>query len=202
MVLEIHCSGFFSTFNWIAYNEIANQDDQNVNLQIEDVLTDVGQFVQTQLVNENTSQTNQYYDADEPGGNIILDLARTGDSSNNRYYAGMYENRHFVYDQVRVDDADEIKYQQRVFDNFQRVVAPGSGLVVDPASVRPNNYFITSDIFAGYQVEQAGSENDPRVQFIENVVYSEPWNLQIQPGRADSIDNIFATSGFGGASYL
>lgn len=201
--LRVSCSGYFRTLNWRTYNKVIAHTEQNVNLQIGDINTAVGQFIASTDLATNTSQVSQEYDRDDLAGDLILGLARMADASNNRFICGVYEDRILKYEQAQTLSSEgDIKYKIRIRDNESVIREVETNRAVSPAALRPNDWLRVVDILSGNIRTSTDIKKDPQVTFIESVIFSEPDGLTIPGNRAVQIDNLMAKAGFGGVSQI
>lgn len=201
--LTVFCEGYFKTLNWRTYNKVTAHALQNVSTQIADINTAVGQFIASTDIETNTTQVSQEYDRDELAGNAILDLARLADSSDNRYIVGVYEGRVLKYEQAKTFTGEsETEYNFRMRDKAQVLRERGTDRELSPASIRPNEWLNVLDLFPGRLADNTDLTKDPRITYVESVIYQEPIGLTIPSNRAGQLDNLLAKSGFGGASQI
>jgi len=201
--LKVSCIGYFRTLNWRTYNKVTAHTEQNVNLQIGDIITAVGQFIASADLATNTSQVSQEYDRDDLAGDLILGLARMADASNNRFICGVYEDRLLKYEQSQTLSSEgNIKYKIRIRDNESVIREVVTNRPISPAALRPNNWLRVVDILSGNIRTSTDIKKDPQVTFIESVIFSEPDGLTIPGNRAIQIDNLMAKAGFGGVSQI
>ena len=198
--LSVFCQGYIRTLAWRVYNLMTEHSDQNLSLQISDIITAVGQFVNSTDIVENTLQVSQEYDRDDTAFDAIMGLVRSADASQNRYIAGMYEERKFKYEQVRASALSDVRYNFRIRDNEKVIRESGTGRVVPFSEIRANNYIRVSDIFTGKPFNGTDVNEDPQVTYIESISYQEPFGLDIQPDTISSLDTLMALSTFGGSS--
>jgi len=199
--LSVSCDGYFRTLTWRTYNLMTTHTEQNLSLQIGDIITAVGQFVDSTDIVENTQQVTQEYDRDDTAYNIITGLVRLGDASQNRHIIGMHNDRKLTYEQVRGTTLSDVHYNFRIMDNKKVITEAGTGMVLDNAEIAPNNYIRISDIFTG-RSSPADVTCDPQVNYIESVRYQEPHGIILTPDTLSSIDTLFAMATFGGSSPL
>lgn len=199
--LTITCEGYFRTLAWRVYNLMTAHTEQNLSIQIQDVITAVGQFVATSDIVENTQQVTQEYDSDDTAFNIITGLVRLGDASQNRHIAGMYDNRKFVYEQILGATLEDVKYNFRIGDNRKVITESGTGRELAHAEIRPNNYMRITDVFTGAPA-LANITLDPQVNYIESVTYQEPIGIVLTPDSLSSLDTLFSLATQGGTSPL
>lgn len=83
--LEIFCRGYIHTLGWRVYNQTVDTGTQGMNAQVQDILDDVGEFVDSYSLDTNATTVTKEYDADRKALDILMDLARLGDASNNRW---------------------------------------------------------------------------------------------------------------------
>lgn len=199
--LTVFCDGYIKTLMWRVYNLVTQHTDQNLSIQIQDIITAVGQFVASTSIVTNTQQVSQEYDRDDTAFDIIMGLVRLADSSQNRHIAGMFENRKFTYEQVRATALADVKYNFRIRSNKKRIFESGTGREIPFSEIRPNNYIRLSDVFTGTP-GKANISDDPQVTYIDSVTFKEPIGLRILPDSISSTDTLFALSTFGGSSPL
>ncbi len=201
--LEVFCEGYFKTMFWRTFNQTSTQGTQNANLQIQDIVDDGGQFIASTDLAINAIAVTQVYDEDSLAGDAVAGITRMGDSSNNRFIIGVYENRVLRYEQAKVlSTAADINYSLRIRDNRQIIKELGSGRLLNPAAIRPNNWLQTEDLFSTKISNEADINRDPKLTFIESVVYKEPIGLTLTSNRSTQADIIMAKAGFGGAAQL
>ena len=201
--LKVSCHGYFRTLDWRTYNKVTAHTEQNVNLQIGDIITAVGQFIASTNLATNTSQVSQEYDRDEPASGLILGLSRMADGSNNRYICGVYKDRILRYEQSQtLSSEDDMKYKIRIRDNKSVVRTVDTNREISPAAVRPNDWVRIVDVLSGNIRTSTDIKKDPQVTFVESIVFNEPDRLTIPGNRAVQIDNLMAKSGFGGVSQI
>ena len=203
MKLKVVCDGYFKTLNWRTYNLMTEHALQNVNIQIDDIVTAVGQFIASTDLETNAAQVSQEYDRDELAGNAILDLSRLSDSSDKRYIVGVYKDRILKYEQAKtIADKQDIHYSFRMRDKSQVIREVGTGRQLSPAEIRPNNWLNVLDLFPGRLASNTDLSKDPRITYVESVIYQEPIGLTLPAFRAVQLDNLLAKSGFGGVSQI
>ncbi len=199
--LSVTCEGYFRTLDWRTYNLMTAHTEQNLSIQIQDVITAVGQFVSLTDIVANTQQVSQEYDRDDTAFNIITGLVRLGDASQNRHIAGMYDDRKLIYEQIRGTTLADVKYNFRIRDNKKVIVESGTGRELSPAEIRPNNYIRVADIFTG-SPSPSDVTLDPQVNFIEAVTYKEPVGVTLIPDSLANVDALLSLATFGGSSPL
>lgn len=202
--LEVFCHGYFRTLNWRSYNQTATAGTQNASAQIDDILTAAAEFIRVWDLESNTSQVDRLNNADELAGDLILNIARTADSSADRFIVGCYEGLALKYEQVKDIDSDigELKYILRVRDQNPQIKDAIAGRSENPAMIRPNNWLRVEDIYSHSLPPATLNSQNRQIIFIENITFNEPSNYVISSNPAAQIENLLASSGFGGVANI
>lgn len=87
--IEVFCRGYIHTLGWRIYNQTGDTGTQGMSAQVGDILDSVGEFVDSQELDANSTTVTVEYDADRKALDIITNLAALGDSNNNRWIAFM-----------------------------------------------------------------------------------------------------------------
>lgn len=189
--MKVTCSGYFSTLDWIRYNQTAAQGTQLSHLQIADIITSAGQYVDSSQLATGDSVVSKEYDRDDRAGEAISAIARASDSNNERYLVGMRGGRVFKYEKVTdIDTSPElIDYGYRVRSGKAEVSELGSGRVIDLSMVRAGKWVKAEDAY-GSSVSGVTPLKDPRNSFAETVTYTYPDTINIDSNRASQLNNL------------
>jgi len=196
--LEFECLGYFHTLYWRRYNQTASAGNENASVQIDAVITDVGQFINSTDVTTNTLQVPKEHDIDRKAADIILDVTRLGDSSNNRFLVGVYDDRKLIYEQ-QGDTTGSVDYHRRL--NNKTIFNQGQVPML-PTAVRPNKWLRVEGVFPFRVSDYSDLRNDPSVVFVEAVRYDETRGLELIGARNNLIDMMLARAAMANVSNL
>ena len=195
--LKLSCEGYYGFFDRYYYTQTVSSGQINASTKIQRVITaDPSSRLSTDFGNigTNTLQVGGYENGDKTGLAIIKDVVSRGDSSDNRYLLGVYENRKITYGAIPTD----IAYELRLHDPEKRIKTIG-GQEVFPWQVRPGKWLFHPDFLTGFsnQFDTTDPRNDPRVMFIESVVYSTVFGLELNGQKIGTLDQMLAKRGTG-----
>jgi len=88
--VELVVRGYITTLGRRLYNQTLLEGTQSLSSQVEDVIDDVGEFIESIDTDTNTTAVTQEYDVDRKADSIVFDLPRLGDSGNNRWLLDCY----------------------------------------------------------------------------------------------------------------
>ena len=94
--LKVFCRGYIETLSWRVYNS-TDTGNQSANAQIQDILDDVAQFVDSYELEANSTLIAREYDADRRALDIINSIVAFGDSHDRKWVAYMTDNRKFIF---------------------------------------------------------------------------------------------------------
>ena len=121
--------------------------------------------------------------------NLIQDTVARGDTNQARWLFGVYAGRQAWYQQ----QPTTVEYSGKLEDLGLRIFGPGE---VDPWDVRPGKWIRWTDFDPGYYPSTL--QEDPRVQFIENVTYTMPNQLSLNGEVQGTLQETMASFGLGG----
>jgi len=206
--LKIFCKGYYHTLNWRTYNQTATTGDQNINVQIQDIINDMGEFIDDTDLVTNTTQVTQYHDDDEFAGDIIQRITNLADSSNNRHIIGVYEDRELRYEQMididsSASDIINIKYGFQTKNNVQLIKELATGRIIPPSQIRPNNWLKVEDLSGSKIPLSITPSKDTQNTFVESVIYREPFTVMIHGYQASQAESVLASiNQLGGSNTL
>jgi hypothetical protein len=96
--------GFWHTLGWQRYNQTATSADDAVSTILGDIITAVGEFVNSTDIATNVTQVNEEFDSDRTGLDLVQSLCGVGDGGLRPYVAGFRKDREFYYKQAAKDD--------------------------------------------------------------------------------------------------
>ena len=172
--LDFQCRGWGYSLAWRIYNQTTNSGAQNANVEVSDILTLVGQFIATSVFATNATQIPKYHQDSQRALDLILAILAVGDSSNNRWIAPVLEARTLYYRQARTS----VDYYRRIADNSLAVYEK-SGRKLPPWEVRPDHWLRLTDLYPFKANDPVLLQSDPQVKYVEEVIYSEPYGLQL-----------------------
>ncbi len=190
--LDVTIKGYWHTTDFRTYNQTVNSGKQNADVQIKAVSDLVCPYVDSVDLESNTFQVNEYYDRPDEirkARDIMEEIAGFGDTSENRWVVGVKENRTLYY---REATKDLPTYWRRTTDPAHWVRDVERGHIVEPWLVRPDNVLRTADVnpLGGF-----GTENwreDPQLNYIESVEWTEPYGLVMTDSRGQRIEALMA----------
>jgi len=137
--------------------------------------------------------TSQYENTNRMAWDVMQQLVGVGDVNDDRYTLGVYNDRLVTYAPIPSDT----EYQHRIGSPNMRFERYGSGQEIMPWNVRPAKWSFLPDFLTGRSVSST-MRRDPRNVFIEQVVYTAPWSLQISGNRTGRLDQKLAKLGMRG----
>lgn len=126
---------------------------------------------------------------------IMKALNALGDASDNRYIFGVYQDRKMHYEQA----PSAFEYFYRIHERRQRITTD-QDIEVKPWNVKPGKWLLVSDWLIGDKVATTATREDARAQFVETVVYTMPYGLQLSGQKVDRLPQFVAKMGVGGES--
>ena len=124
---------------------------------------------------------------------LIKALLQIGDANDNRYIFGCYTNRKFRYNAIPTT----IKYHHYLSDPGQKIYENDNP--VDPWDVEPGHWAFVPDFLTGRVIQDTSLRKDPRNKFIESVVYTAPYSVDLSGGKTDPLSQFLAKLGAGGS---
>ena len=202
--LSIQCLGYYHFFKNYIYDEIAVGVD-NISVEITNA-TDNGKMqlaiaadpnglftVANSDLYTNGITVPQWDDQDSDAWTVIQTLVIAGDDTADygRTIFGVYAGRKIIYAQVPT----EFEYRQALSDPGQKVTTMEGG-EVKPWNVLPGKWLLFTD-FLTDKITPSNLRKDQRAMFIERVVYSSPYGLQLDGGKMYSVKQALAAKGLG-----
>jgi hypothetical protein len=145
------------------------------------------------LIGDNDVLADRYEDDYRTGMDVITDVVKLGDENDDRWTFGVYENRQAILQVV----PDTIEYVNRRGD--QDVIEYRKGGEVMPWDVRPAKWLAFPDLVVGPPLPQARAAmyEDIRVEFIERVTFTAPYDLTVNGQRISTTMQALAKLGLG-----
>jgi hypothetical protein len=206
--LTITCLGYVHWLFYI-YNQLVTAGWINTDAKIIDVLTGTDAAtgnpynlnsawlpfdtsrIQTPAA---VAQVPFYEYEDRTAWELIQGTVSRGDLNHNRWLFGIYDDREAWYYQA----PSSVGYTTSLADKAQRVFGPTE---VKPWLVRPGFYLRFSDFLANSPPWNTLDE-DPRVEFIEDVTYTAPYGLVANGDPGLELNEVMASFGLGGGAGL
>jgi hypothetical protein len=126
---------------------------------------------------------------------VILALIALGDVNDDRWTFGIYNDQKAHYGVIPSTPF----YQHRIASESQRIETYAGNARVFPWDVRPAQWVFLPDFLVG-RVQPTELRLDPRYVFIESVRYTAPWGIELTGSKVDSISQVMAQLGLGGAA--
>lgn len=98
--LDVQCLGYWHTLKWRVYNQTVATGTDSASAVVEDIILDVGDFINSYVIDSNGTPVTVEYDADRRAEAIIAAIAELGDQNNNVWIAGVTRNRQFYFKQA------------------------------------------------------------------------------------------------------
>jgi len=137
--------------------------------------------------------TSRYENTNRTAWDVMQQLVGVGDVNDDRYTLGVYNDRLVTYAPIPSD----IEYQHRIGSSGMRFERYGSGQEIMPWNIRPARWSFLPDFLTGRSASST-MRRDPRNVFIEQVVYTAPWGIQISGNRIGRLDQKLAKLGMRG----
>ena len=194
--VSVTCLGYH---HWLkTYTvDLTTTGDQNASAKVEAVLAaDPNSFFSSDYnyVIANTIQVGAYDRDSRTADAVIKGITALGGTSNERWTFGFGNDRVAYYKAIPTAPV----YQRRLAEPEQRVEQWVSGQRIKPWNVQAGEWIFYSDILASRPPSTTLAE-DPRYMFIEQAVYSTPWELSLQGSQVGNLDQIMAQKGLGGS---
>lgn len=198
--VTVEMLGYVHWLNLFGYN-----DTTTGTREISDVLDDIftyeaasvnGMFSTdlTQIITPaSTVNVNRYTNKNNTAWNRVKFMVSHGDGADNRQLFGIYNDRQPFYDTIPTD----IEYTQRITDPRQRIETP-QGLEIKPWNVLPGKWLEYTDFLVG-AIVPATFREDPRIEFIESVTFTAPWNITHSGSKVGTLNQKLAKLGLAGA---
>lgn len=194
--ITVSCLGYAQWLEGYVYNDAAAPTSTTAEDKIQSVLgADPNGMFSTDYskINANGTLVSTYENKSRTAWTIIKEIVALGDASENRWTFGVYQDQQAVY--AAIPTAYE--YKISVADVGQRVFAYDRPEEIVPWRVLPGKWLFYSDFLIG-RVYNTDLGVDPRSQFIESVVYTLPYDLQLRGGRVSKLTQKLARLGLGG----
>lgn len=141
-------------------------------------------------ITTNTVQVGAWENDDPTAWDSLKSLVAMGDASENRYLFGVYGGRKIVYEAAPTT----VEYVREIRSGGD--LRTPQGLIVPPWRVSPGKWVRFTDLLIGRS--STAFRQDPRLMFIERVVYSMPRGLQLDGSRLSTVDQRLARLGLSG----
>lgn len=194
ITVSIECLGYIHFMDVYTFSQTANSGTQNLSAKIEDIITaDINSIFSTDFTDivSNTLQVGEYENDAKTARAIIKGLVSVGDASDNRYTFGIYNGLKASYRAIPTD----YEYIHRIADQGQQVFTQSDSLV-QPWNIKPARWLFVSDFLIG-KVGVLPLRLDPRMVFIESVIFTAPWQVQIVGGKTDKFSQQLNSLGLG-----
>ncbi|MCK5564531.1 MAG: hypothetical protein KAJ07_04740 [Planctomycetes bacterium] len=183
--LEFIVYGYYRTLDFRMYFQTASPGNANASDVAGAVIADVGQFIDSSRIVANTLQISQVYDTDRRASNILFDIARRGDASNNRHVIGVYENREIIYQAIPDPATSKPEYYRALGESN---IKKDAQYIIPGPEVRPGKWLRITGLFPYRTSDYSSLYEDPSVQFIEAVTYSESNGLEFTSSPDQSFE--------------
>ncbi len=121
-----------------------------------------------------------------------VDIVGRGDTNDARQLFDVGPGRHVTYGPIPT----EIEYHQYITGESQQVTTV-NGAPLKPWQVKPGKWLRFPDLLAGYTFP-VDLRDSPRSMFLERVIYTAPYGLQLQGGPTDRMPQVIAGLGLSG----
>jgi hypothetical protein len=169
---------------------------QNLSTKLTSIITgDPNSILSVGAISSNTFQVPAFEDEYRLEEALIRSLVGLGDASDNRYTFGVYEGRKVYYQQ-----APSIRFPKYTYSiTDHQVLSAVGGTPIKPWLLRPGEWITSKDWFSGRTTPVDGAsgastelEQDPSIQFIEEVTYSSPWGWSMSGSQGDKLEQMLA----------
>lgn len=189
--LNVDCLGYFHTLKWLPYITPFPTNKQQINLgplQSHIVIREVLDYFNTingswisqdfGLMDYNFSKARRYFsEYDKTCWDVIeKEVIDMGGMGGERWVGGLYQNRQFIYKPAETLDglyADEFQLHRALKDPGQFIYDTATGTEVKPWDLVPDRVLHTIDVNVG---------GDRDLMYIEQVKYTEPYNVELVGG--------------------
>ena len=195
--ISLDCLGYWAWLRAFTYN-----DDENVSTTASGKVllvlaeeasgngvlsTDYG------LIGDNDVLIERFEDQYRKGSDVIKDVAKMGDENYDRWLFGIYENRQAQFAVI----PDTIAYQNRRGDRDLIEIYGGGELM--PWDIRAGRWMAWPDLIVGPPLPQtrSGMYADLRVELIERVTFTAPYDLSVNGERITTTPQALAQLGLG-----
>lgn len=182
--MTLECAGYYNFLKKYTYDQVSLSGTGDLDDILISVLASEPNGIisaNTTNITENTLQTKQFVNENATAWKLIQGLVARGDTSDNRYIFQILNDRIATYAAVPTT----VAYQQRLNDPAQRVETL-SGIEVKPWDVKAGQWMFIPDFLIG-KIQPTDLRLDPRMIFIESVLYTMPWGLTVQGGTIDKL---------------
>lgn len=195
--VTLDCLGYVHFLKYFIYNSTTTGIWTDVKDQIEDILgTDVNGLFSTNYDNIDSNPVTgvkRWDNDDKDAWSVIKGVVAIGDGTDfKRWLFGIYNDFVAYYDKI----PSSIEYQQALSDPAQQVYDMGTAHIM-PWNVRPGKMLQYTDFLIG-EPESSDVEDDLRVEFIEEVTYTAPWQISHRGGNMETLSQKMAALGLAG----
>jgi len=193
--VTIECLGYAEYLKAYVYNQTANALSVTITDKLQAILAaDPNGIFST---NYTKIATNNYlvssYEKDNRDAQTLIQaLLALGDINDTRYIFGIYEGQKAVYQAI----PSSVYYQEQLSAPKQAVMDL-TGRYIYPWDVIPGQFLRYND-FQISRLTPNISRDDPRIMFVEGVVFTAPWGLSLSGGKTDQLPQKLAKWGLGG----
>lgn len=187
--VTLDCLGYV---HWLMVYIYNNTDTgfTTVSDKIEAILTaDPNSVIATDFVQieANSFLTPDVENRNRFAWDILKELVALGnDSDDTRRLFGIYANRIAHY----ITQPATVAYHHRLTAPDQRVTTP-EGATVHPWDVLPGKWLFVTDFLVG-RPQSTDLHTDPRMKFLESVVYTAPYSLNLSGAKNDTLSQLLA----------
>jgi len=192
--VSIEVLGYVHRLKKYVYNQTTTGGDTNLSTKLAAVLAaHPDSLYGTGSIETNTVQVKRWENDNNDAWGIIKTLTEIGDASDNRYTFGIYADATPRYEQVPTTT----EYSHGALDPEQGIMSRYGG-VLKPWNILPGKWLEFTDFVSMASSPSATLRSNPRMMFIESVIYRTPWNLTLRGGRVDTITQQMARLGLAG----
>lgn len=196
--VTLDCLGYVHWLKYYIYNSVTTGTWVDVKDQIEDVMgaDPNGLFsINYDNIESNAVTGIKRYDNDDKSGwDVIKGAVAIGDGTDyKRWLFGVYEDFVAYYNKI----PSTIEYWQTLSDQDRQVRTMTGQEWVRPWNVRPGKLLQYTDFLVG-ETELTDVEDDLRVEFLEEVTYTAPWQISHRGGNMETLSQKMAALGLAG----
>jgi hypothetical protein len=195
--VTLDCLGYVHFLKHFIYNSVTTGTWTDVKDQIEDVLgADPNGLFSTNYdnIDSNTVTGIKRYDNDDrTAWDVIKGAVAIGDGTDHkRWLFGIYDDYIAHYSKI----PSTLEYQQALSDPSQQVYGMHAEHI-KPWNVRPGKLLQYTDFLVG-ESDASTLEDDLRIEFIEEVTYTAPWQISHRGGNMETLSQKMAALGLAG----
>lgn len=192
--IEVECKGYYHTLKWIPYinNTTGSIQSHQVIQEVLDYFNDINQGWISQnfgWMDYNFRTEQRGYDSLPSCWDVINNIIKEGGKGGERWVGGLYQNRKMIY--KAAEDAarlysDYFELYRSLRDTNQFIYDFANGTEVKPWDMQPDRMLRTIDT------------TNESLMYIEQVVYTEPYQLTLIGGDDQRLSVFLAQRGLPG----